>query len=615
MSQSNRYGLDFLRTEHTLGHDGTNNNRTASAVDSSLTVGLEESTSSWTDPHVLAAAAAHKPDLEKQFDVMHFLKAHRSSGWMPPSVIYQRTGIDLETDIAVAEMLQRNPKIAVEHVPDPENPSLRIATYAYQAKYNHVRDRKTLLAQINRSKNGIGVKDLQDAYDGVEDDLDALICAGDVLALSNNEDKDKILFPRGEPFFVELDGIITLPSPKRESVKAEETDEQDTNQGEKKSEETTVKGSDNSGGNVTPPAMNGDSKLSPASITNGNKKLGTKQEDEPAVKMEDVNRKNGSENKEEEEEKKTEQTSQTSSTKDSQLKPQKYLPIYLVETDSDPLSQIWRGEAIQIGGTWFRVSSAVKEGSLKDQPARAQAPLSVVMREPLSKRNELDGYIRPFTEKTIPADASLPPSAIINLQKAKEARERLLKVAHGRAGGGGVASQLLGSNAHASNPVALAASFGTGNAATRRRPLKGGATGGSSAADAHRQQQEAAKKAKEAALDPYLSLYTHARRHGCTKDVRELYIKTRSKIPNNDAQLKAMLVEHKLLDPGEEMRRPRLQKRANVDNDGKPKKRRYYERKNQRMTNTHLEGTEIGAILHRAAEKQREGKQVGDGGM
>jgi hypothetical protein len=587
MAHMNRYGLDFLRTEHTLDDDG---NAKSSAVESS-TNELPTS-SSWidSDPQALADAVAHKPDLEKQFDVMHFLKAHRSAGWMLPSVIFQRTGIDLETDTAVAKMLQCNPKISVEHVPDPENPSLRIATYAYQAKYNHVRDRKTLLAQINRSKNGVAMKDLMDAYDGVEDDLDALICAGDVLALSNTEVKDKILFPRGEPFFVELDGIISLPSPKRLGVSAEPPQE------EKKIDPSDS----NNSVDAARPLMNGDSKQPPE---NGGKKSDRKPKEENGV----------NENGLPEEEKKTEPP--TSCNTIGILARPLDRPIVLVDTDADPLTQIYRGEAIQIGGTWFRVSSAVKEGPLKEQPARAQAPLSVVMREQLSQRNEIDGYIRPFTERTIPTDASLPPSAIKNLQKAKDARERLLKAAHGRAAGGGAASQLLGSNAHASNPVALAASFGTNSAASRRRPLKGSIGVGTSAADAHRQQQEAAKKAKEAALDPYLSLYTHARRHGCTKDVRELYIKTRSKVPNNDAQLKAMLVEHKLLDPGEEMLRPRLKKRSNVDNDGKPKKRRYYERKNQRMTNTHLEGTEIGAILHRAAEKQREGKQVGDGGM
>jgi hypothetical protein len=94
-----------------------------------------------------------------------------------------------------------------------------------------------------------------------------------------------------------------------------------------------------------------------------------------------------------------------------------------------------------------------------------------------------------------------------------------------------------------------------------------------------------------------------------------MYLKTRGKVPEAEADLKAALVEHKLLEPGEEMRRARLKKRANVDNDGKPKKRRYYERKNQRMTNTHLEGTEIGAVLRRATEKQQQGQAVGDGGM
>ena len=122
-------------------------------------------------------------------------------------------------------------------------------------------------------------------------------------------------------------------------------------------------------------------------------------------------------------------------------------------------------------------------------------------------------------------------------------------------------------------------------------------------------------KAKEAASDPYLSLYSHARRHGCTMDVREMYRQTRTKIPESDVELKRLLVENKLLEPGEEMRRQRLARKANLNNDGRPVKRRYYERKNQRLTNTHLEGTEIGAILRQASEKQKQGKTVGDGGM
>jgi hypothetical protein len=94
-----------------------------------------------------------------------------------------------------------------------------------------------------------------------------------------------------------------------------------------------------------------------------------------------------------------------------------------------------------------------------------------------------------------------------------------------------------------------------------------------------------------------------------------MYLATRTVVAESDRDLKQILLEHKLLDPSEQLRRPRLAKSTNVDNDGKPKKRRYYERKNQRMTNTHLEGTEIGAVLARAAEKQKQGKSVGDGGM
>ena len=150
---ANIHGLDFLRKEHVLDEVGStknprhNNNSQADQVGSNLPS---------IDTEALFAAVAHKPDLEKQFDVIHFLQAHRSAGWMPPSVIYQRTGIDLEEEanLKVAQMLQRNPKIKVETVPDPENPSLTIDTYAYQAKYNHVRNRKSLLAQINRWKNG-----------------------------------------------------------------------------------------------------------------------------------------------------------------------------------------------------------------------------------------------------------------------------------------------------------------------------------------------------------------------------------------------------------------------------------------------------------------------------
>ena len=536
---SNAYAFDFLKSEHTLSSAGQPKAAEAPTTATSTTTVTTSTTSPEEEEDRLdrlVQAVAHKPDLEKQFDVIHFLQAHRSAGCLPPDVIYRQTGIDLEQDNGngsngdtpnnVAQMLQRNPKIRIDMVPDPENPSLSLATYAYQAKYNTVRNLPSLLAQINRCKNGVPMRDLLDAYEGVDLDLQTLITAGDVLALQNTEDKDKILFPRGEAFLVELDGIVSL-------------------------------------------------------------------------------------------------------TKDG----------CLMETDVDPRKQIRRGEALQVGGQWFRVSSAVKEGaSLSEQPVRAQAPLSVVSLLELSRKNEQDGYIRPLNHKIIPLDAPLTKESLQNLQQSKAAREKLHHLAlnnQGARSGTGTAAQLLSSNAHASNPTVLAQSFASSAGAAaattnaRKRPnknimaasnMEGGAHANTSRGISAAKRRNALQAQQEAASDPALSLYSHARRHGCTKDVRDMYLRAlveEHPIPESDAELQQLLVKHQLLEPGEALRRPRLKntQNSNVDNDGKPKKRRYYERKNQRMTNTHLEGTEIGAVLRRAQEVQRQGKSVGDGGM
>lgn len=517
---SNKYSFDFLRTEHTLGGiDAPRPVRSSTLPTPSIQT-------------VSAESVAHKPDLEKQADILRFLKAHRSAGYLPPSIIYRGTGIDLdEADESVALLLEKNPKISIEQVPDPENPQIKLSTYAYQSKFNHVRDRATLLAQINRSKYGIDHRDLNDCYDGVDEDIKDLYRAGDIIAVNNSEDKTCVLFPRGETFLVELDGIISI--------------------GEN--------------------ASNGES-----AVSNGASHV------DAAVRQ--------------------------------ALERNRKQMIVCLETDIDPTKQIHRGEAVCIGGQWFRVSSAVKQGgSLEDQPARAQAPLSVTSLTELSKRNLVDGYIRPFNEKIIPIDKPLSQEAIDNLAKAKEARKRLHKLVGGRGHSTGATSQLLSNLAHSSNPTTLAASFSSAAQGHRKRPAaRNKGDGPNSNLD---QARKDAQAVQDAASDPNLPLYTHARRHGCTSDVREMYLKTRELVPTDERELYNVLVENKLLEPGEAWRRPKLAKKADVDNDGKKKKRRYYERKNQRMTNTHLVGTTVGALLLDAAEKQKQGKSVGDGGM
>ena len=191
---------------------------------------------------------------------------------------------------------------------------------------------------------------------------------------------------------------------------------------------------------------------------------------------------------------------------------------------------------------------------------------------------------------------------------------------------------LLSSFASEKNPALLAGAFaksvtsGVRGAAGsimpggRKRPtamakrVDNGSTNDKSIAASNADTAKRSMEAKQAASNPSLS-YSHAIRHGCTKDVRDMWLKTRELIPTSEVDLHKALLQHKLIEPGEKMTRPKMKRKADTDNDGKPKKRRYYERKSMRRTNMHLDGTEIGAMLARAAEKQNQGKSVGDGGM
>ena len=556
---SNSYGFDFLRSEHNLPSND------ADALHPFASNDLNVKSSANSNVPRSVPDASQKSDLEKQADVLMFLRSHRSAGFLPPAVIYKNLGIDLSdggVDSAVVKMLECNPKVNVEEVPDPENPSLSMKTFSYRAKFNTVRDKPTLLAQINRMKNGVRWSDLSDAYDGVEVDLQSLMTAGEVLAVGP-EPKELVIFPRGESFLVELDGCVKLKED-LPSLPEEPTDKTDQQQ--------------------------------MAAYKNR------------LVEVENARK----------------------------------LQSCLIQTDIDPRLQIRRGEAIKIGGEWFRVSSAVRDDlPLDKQPPRAQAPPSVVSMKDLSKKNDADGYVRQFDAKTIPLDGPLGDDfGRANLDNAKAARARLHAIAGGGGTGGrnltgGASSTPLSSFASEKNSVTLAelfaqnvaASFGMGRmggvpirpGSLRKRPTmmanrRGDGPGSKGKAVDPEEIKRTVDNAKEAASDPSLS-YSHAVRHGCTKDVRNMYLETLSMIPTSEVELHQALVKNKLIEPGEKMSRPRMKKRNHLDNDGKPKKRRYYTTKKQKLTNTHLEGTEIGAILALAAERQSQGKQVGDGGM
>lgn len=570
---ANSYGFDFLRVEHNLGgddyaiFDGTADDDGldgAAAVTSSFnTNNIPSSSSGEVD-------ASHKSNLEKQADVLVFLRQHRSSGCLSPAIIYKALGIDLSEggkDVAIVNMLAANPKVIIEIVPDTTNPNIPMNTFGYRSKYSNVKDRVTLLAQINRMKYGIRWNDLVDAYDNVEHDLQGLLRSGEILGIANPEEKDRILFPRGESFLVELDGCVTLQQ-----------------------QQTMTSGM-----------------ARPVPEQYLNDPVGYARAFEAYQ-------------------------NQSQKTIQHQTR--------LIGTDIDPRVQIRRGEAIRVGGEWFRVSSEIRPDlPISKQPPRAQAPCSVVSLKDLSRKNDVDGFCRKFDASTIPLDGPLgEQTGLANLVKAKAAREQLRSTA------AGVPTALLSSFATEKSPSLLVANLAKSVASSlgggameggdRKRPSAkigihrlsgdGGNRGvGSSAAAAGgaargKFDAEAVKVAVEnvrrAASNPSLS-YSHAIRHGCTKDVREMFLETLSSIPESEVDLHKLLLEHKLIDPGEKLVRPRMKRKSNIENDGKPKKRRYYERKNMRRTNLHLDGTEIGAILAMAAERQALGNSVGDGGM
>lgn len=680
MAGINTYGFDFLRAEHNLpNRNNDSNDYSSSSAAAAASVAAAYHRSESTNSATSIPNVSHKSNLEKQADILLFLKHHRSSGCLPPSVIYKSLGIDLTAEGGIGgssssgsgesngggggdgnngnstpslvSMLLSNPKIKVEEIPDPENPNLTMYQFGYRAKFSMVHDKATLLAQINRMKNGIKASELVDAYDGVEKDIQKLITSGEVLGVHNPEEKDKILFPRGESFLVELDGCVTL-------VEEEEPP---------------------SAPPVAPPAPVLPSPPLPTPTAANPEDATTTDPIQKVILNTLNNAANAS----------TSTTTTVTTTTATLPKPKPQSSSRYIHTDIDPQPQIRRGEAIRIGGEWFRISSQIiPHLPLEKQPPRAQAPLSVVSLKELSKKNEVEGYCYKFNATTIPLDGMLGEGSVgrENLIKAKVARERLQTIiasggsvvggsggessgSIGAGGGvvgrslvtGGSSATLLSSLATEKSPSMLAgviaksvaASLGglgraggggtggsrSGFGGSRKLPTakihvrrpgdRGGHAGGIGSpskvrgvggggnnprlmdADAIKAAVEYAKKA---ASDPSLS-YTHAIRHGCTKDVREMYIETLSLVPTSESELHKALLEHKLIEPGEKLSRPRMKRKNNVDNDGKPQKRRYYERKNMRRTNTHLDGTEIGAMLALAAEKQARGKSVGDGGM
>mmetsp|Transcript_21292 Transcript_21292/g.30446 ORF Transcript_21292/g.30446 Transcript_21292/m.30446 type:complete len:594 (+) Transcript_21292:21-1802(+) len=592
---ANAYGFDFLKEEHIIAIAGSEEDEDDSPRKVRFDLeGSNDGGAEYTEEDEDGHQRRERSDLEKQFDVLQFLQTHRSSGTcFTAETIYNATGVDLSVeDENVAAMLARNPKVRMEERMVGEELQ---ACYGYQAKFN-IQDKIGLLAQINRCKNGIRARDLHDAYDGVELDINSLVTGGEVISVANSENKDRTLFPRGEPFLIELEGNVGLLlltdiakqeapplAPVLSSTVADATITSETGNTEEKKLEPP------------PTPTTTTSKISADPATSNVEVSSLEEQLKQKAKLEYIKKKQIENN-------------------------------HYIQTEGDARRQIRRGEAVWVGGQWFRVSSAIRENvPLSEQPPRAQAPQSVTLRKELSKKNEIDGYIRPFSQDMLPLDGPLREESKNNIQFAKDARDRLYSLV----------SSSSGSKAHPHsttsttkihNILSSSASSGLiGSSVIRKRPTKHSTmvsnttTANSGASNATSSGATSSgppsmESIRQASSDPAL-VYSHARRHGCSTDIKEMYLATRADVPVDETDLFKVLVSYKLLEEGEAMRRPRMKRKTDQGANGKPKKRRYYERKNQRITNVHLLGTEMGAVLAQAAARQQQGKEVGDGGM
>jgi hypothetical protein len=113
---NNTYGFDFLRNEH-LDEDAQQQQEQHEPSNGNAVPSADGVTSTAYNAPLDLVAIQNKPDLEKQFDVLAFLQAHRGSGCLSPAVIYKVVGIDLDINEKVADMLQRNQKSELKWFP------------------------------------------------------------------------------------------------------------------------------------------------------------------------------------------------------------------------------------------------------------------------------------------------------------------------------------------------------------------------------------------------------------------------------------------------------------------------------------------------------------------
>jgi len=134
--------------------------------------------------------------------------------------LQRELGVDLGDvkNAAVLDLLLSNRTVEVERRRDNDLSAGAFATdannkvmflFRYRAKHD-VKDRWSLLREIERVATGIALKDLCTplCYPAVVEDVETMILRGEVIAYSNKEFM-LVLYPRGTPFLVQLSGEVS----------------------------------------------------------------------------------------------------------------------------------------------------------------------------------------------------------------------------------------------------------------------------------------------------------------------------------------------------------------------------------------------------------------------
>ena len=118
--------------------------------------------------------------------------------------ILRELGIDLiDKNRNVLDLVKSNPYIMYIEDEDSKNFFLKSSTML------DVHNKSDLLNLIDRVKTGVSRNKTKSCYNGVKEDIEEMMCSGEVIA-NKNKDKDRkdiILYPRGKPLFLtELSG-------------------------------------------------------------------------------------------------------------------------------------------------------------------------------------------------------------------------------------------------------------------------------------------------------------------------------------------------------------------------------------------------------------------------